>query len=149
MAEPALQFEVPTIRRFLLPDLSAKGIWLVKRLQERWPSVQDGDLINMLRGIILGSSSAQWFVRTDHAVALAHILHEPPHPLPAVAESFVLLDGEQFVEEGVELYREMKGWAKSLNAHELRIGFHTDVPIADIKRAVGKVYAIDRLFTTL
>lgn len=137
------------IRRFVLPDLSAMGIWLVKRLREKQRDAKDGDLVNMLRGICVGGSSEYWFMRTDHAVALASVGREPMRARPIVSEWFVLVESPEHVDEGVALYRGMKDWALAMQSCELRIGTHSDVPLEGWKLAIGKVFERGQYFTVM
>lgn len=127
-------------RRFHLPDLNEKGIWLISELKVRFKASTDGELVNWLRAVIVGSTNEFLFVRTDHAVALAQVMREPLSSRPVVQEQFVLVDDDKFMEEGAYLYSVLHQWAKNLNAYELRIENLTNVPRNMIKARLGELF---------
>jgi hypothetical protein len=131
--------EIFAERRFHLPDLNEKGIWLVNELKERFKST-DGELVNWLRAVIVGSPNEFLFVRTDHAVALAQVYREPLSSRCVVQEQFVLVDDDQFMDQGAYLYSVVYQWAKMLNAYELRIENLTNVPRQMIKARIGELF---------
>lgn len=133
-------------RRFGLADLSEMGAWLLWRLKDRYPHLDERNLAGWLRGMI--DSNEYLFVRTRNAVALAQIQHRALDPLPIVDELFVLAkgrDSDGVVEKGAlaeaaELYGEFLRWARSLGATEIAIERYTDVPRDQIKERLGRVW---------
>lgn len=153
----ALAIETPNVRRFNLPDLADKGIWLFGRLRERYPHLQDIQHASWLRGLI--DSSEVFFQRTDHAVALAQIVKQSLSPKPTVVERFVLLerlpvlsekatDSEKAAyktatqerqEEAVVLYERMAMWAHQIGADDMEVLCHSDLTRDALQGVLGKI----------
>lgn len=143
--EPLPQY---TERRFQLPDLNQKGIWLVNALKERYNS-NEGELVNWLRSTVVTPGNEFLFIRTDHAVALAQCLREPLSSRPVVKEQFVLVDDEKFMEEGGYLYACIKRWAENLHAYQCQVEVYTNVPRAMIKERLGDLYELPVVYCKL
>jgi hypothetical protein len=126
-------------RRFDLPDVHGAGRWLVPRLAEAWPHWQQAAIHGWLRSII--GSNEYNFVRTDHAVALASIVHEKISPAPIVKEIFVVHEDlpqprtpnptaeeveniksthEQYLMEATSLYDDLFRWTFNVGASEFQ-----------------------------
>lgn len=124
------------ISRFVFPDFTTHGPWLMDKLHKKWPQVTDRSLVGWLKGCI--DQSAFHFVKTAHAVALSEIVHKPLCSIPDVREVFVLVDGKpDSYAEGAALYAEMKGWAKNIGAKEIIICSFSDVSPTLIREAIG------------
>lgn len=140
-----------SMRRFLLPDLNDKGIWLIGRLQVRYPHLQDRQLIGWFRGLI--DSNESLFIRTDHAVALAQIVHESLSPQPDVVERFVLCEESKSpdkddreretgrnIAEAMSLYNDIMRWSETLGARRVSVNRFTDVPRDMLKEHLGRMF---------
>lgn len=136
-----------TIRRFVLPDLNDKGPWLLGRLQLKYPALQDKQFAGWLRGKV--DSSEVLFIRTEHAVALAEIVHESLSSQPTVIERFVLVEdktNDDQLAEAVALYKDIQRWALGLGAAEIRVDVFSDVPKALIKDTLGRIFIREEMF---
>lgn len=131
-------------RRFYLPDISDKGLWLVERLRARYPHLQDNNIVGWLRGAI--DSNEYLFIRTEHAFAMAQMMRETLSPHPIVFERFMLHEEGTtkeetalYLAEAKYLYGEMMKWAANVGAREVVVEQWTDVKTEDIKDAVAMV----------
>jgi hypothetical protein len=124
------------ISRFGLADFEPMGVWLVERLRERIPDLSDKMLAGWLRGAIV--SNEQLLLRSENAVGMAQIAHQPLLPQPIVEEVFVFVRNEA-VEEGMAMYGEFRRWASGLGASSMTVDRWTDVPRDLIKQMLGKV----------
>lgn len=135
-------------RRMQLPDVMQKGVWLVGELKERFKSTE-GEMINWMRSITVTPGNEFMFIRTDHAIALAHCLREPLSSRPIVQEQFVLVEDEKYMEEGGYLYECLKRWALNLQAYQLRVENFTNVPRQMVKERLGDLYEIPMTYCKL
>lgn len=124
-------------RRVDLADLNVIGEWLIRRIQERHPAATPQQILGWLRGCI--PSTAHFFVRSDHAVALAELRREPLNPYPDGWEIFVFAESEDWRPEAAELYRRMGSWAANADATNLHTDIWTDVSRAMIQTRLGKL----------
>jgi hypothetical protein len=126
------------IRRISLGDLDLLANWLIGRIQERHAEASPQAVMGWLRGCL--SSNSMWFVRTDHAVALAEIVRVPLEPQPICQEHFVLHQGGDWHDdEAGALYPAMASWAANQNASTLYVNAHSDVTRNMIASRLGKL----------
>lgn len=141
------------LRRFALADLSELGAWLLWRLRDRYPHIEERSFAGWLRTLI--DSNEHLFVRSRHAVALAQIIHRPLEVYPVIDELFVLAkgrDSDGVIEkaalyEAAEMYDEFKRWATMLGASEIVIERFTDVPRDMIKERLGRCWVRETTYT--
>src|SRR5579872_144789 len=138
-AAKAIIFRTPT-SRFVFPDFSTYGAWLVDRLRPMWPHVTERSIIGWLRGC--SESKEFHFLKTDHAVGMAEVSYHPLTAIPQIEETFVIVDNvtrEKSLYEACAIYCGFKRWAKTLGADEIVVGRCSDVPLELIERAIGKI----------
>ncbi len=130
---------IETIRRVALSDLEQMWPWLLARLQEKFPRATPSSVKGWLRSCM--DSREYWFVRTDHAVALARLARLPLEPDPVAIEEFVLArEGQE--EAAATLYVGMARWAELADASRLEVARCTDVATADIGLKLGKLHSM-------
>lgn len=135
----AIIFRTP-ISRFMFPDFSIYGSWMVDRLRMIWPGVNERSVIGWLRGC--SESKEYHFVKTAHAVGMAQVFYQPLTAIPKVEEIFVLVDNkarEKSLYEGCAIYGEFTRWSKTIGSGLVQVGIYTDVPIELIECTIGKV----------
>lgn len=129
-------------RRFNLPDLNDMGTWLIERLRERYSHLDDRGIFGWLRG--LSASSQDLFLRTDHAVIMAQIVHEGISPIPTVYERFALCEPEH-EQELLSLYDDLYRWAKNLGSKEIVVAEFSDLKKPQIMSRLGNAVVKERL----
>lgn len=145
MTEAAQKFEVvddrpvQTPTRFGTPDLVDKGIWIARRVRDKYPHLQDRWIVNWLGG--LTAMNEYYFIHTRNAVLLAQRITEDLNPLPSVKVWFALCrdpkDKDQ-IADCCDLYRAAAKWASDIGAlRMIDIDVLTDVPRPDIQQALG------------
>ncbi len=140
MAEAAVKIEQDfgPVRRFQLADLNQHGGWILSRLKKVYPHLTDQVIFGWLRGLIYTNEFL--FLQSDHGIALfqldkAHTLS----PRPVVREQFVLAQ-EGYQEEAGIFYEEAERWAISLGADTILVEVISDVPPAEIKKRLKRVF---------
>ena len=112
--------------RFGMADLQPLGNWLMERLRDAFPHLNERMLFGWLRGVI--DSNEYLFVRSPRAVALATVVYRPLSAHPVVEEVFVLAMSEADIPEAAQMYPRFRQWAESIGAGEIVIERLTDVP---------------------
>lgn len=131
-------------RRFYLADIDEMGLWILKRLKERYTFLDDKTSLGWLRSCM--DRNDFLFMRTDHTVGLAVVGHIPLMAVPYVQEVFVFIrdpDDPNQLREGQEIYRHFRQWAASMNAKELRLDIFSDLPMSYIKNLLGEIMVIE------
>ena len=140
MMEPPAR-EVQTVNRFGTPDLNDKGIWMTRRIREKYGHLQDRFIVGWLGGLTAKNECC--FIHTKNSVALAEKITEGLNPMPSVKVWFVLTkdpkDKDQ-VEDAACLYDQMKTWAKGLGAERIIVCEDSDVPKAIIEARLGRLF---------
>lgn len=143
---PAQQPVNMAVRRFDLVDLADMGVWLVARLQEQFPHINQKMIAGWVRGLI--TSNEHLFLRSHDAVLLAQIARAPLSSHLHTEEVFLFVRNEA-IEEGLALYHEMKTWSNRLGSKMMMIERQSDVPHDIIKKALenfGRMYRSDTYF---
>jgi hypothetical protein len=123
-----------------LPQLADRINWIVSRIRDRFPGYQDSHIFNWLRTMSGTNGVSNYrFVCTKHAVSLSEYRSEHLTIKPTIIDHFVLIEEGADVSEGEALYDDMKRWALSLGASEIRINPKSDVPIEQIEDRIGKI----------
>lgn len=126
------------VRRFGLPDLEPKGLWLHTRLQSVYPDIAPNHLAAWLRCQI--ESNDFLFLTAPHAVGMAQIGHRPLQPLPTVEEVFVFgMDEPDGIEHALAIYAAFKRWAVNMHATDFIVGTNTDVTAKELASVLGPV----------
>jgi hypothetical protein len=129
------------------PQLADKITWMLERLRDRFPGYQDTHIINWLRSVSGSNGISNYrFVCTKHAAALSEYRIEQMTVKPIVIDHFVLIEEGADVSEGEALYDDMKRWALSIGATEIKINPKSDVPVEQIEDRVGKIVERKVLF---
>jgi hypothetical protein len=128
--------------RFSYPDFDEVGLWLLKDLQERWPSITERNIAGWLRSLM--ESPEYLFIRNEKAVLLAQQTHEHLEPRPVVIEIFCVTQ-DSGNQDGAGLYTEMKRWAERLGAHKMIVEEFTTVPRPMIAEAIGQAVETDKV----
>lgn len=126
------------VRRFCLPDIEPFGAWMVARLRERWSYLTDRTMVSFVRGAM--DSNQYFFVRTDDAIGMAILDHEPMTATPFAREVFVLMrdvEDSQQAREVMAIYAQMRNWAKAQSCDRLEVENFTDASRELIKAATG------------
>jgi hypothetical protein len=138
--------EVPreraAIRRFSTADLSEHGPWIMQRLTQMLPGVDEHWLAGWLRGLIY--DNGHLFLYQPHAVCLAQIVTLPSiKPTKVVQERFVWIENKENREQqeaAADFYEDMGLWALNLRIDRMIICENTDVPKADIEKRIGRIF---------
>jgi hypothetical protein len=131
---------IHTVSGVDMPQLTDRITWILGRLRDRFPGYQDTHIINWLRTMSGTNGVSNYrFVCTKHAVALSEYRTEHLTVKPTVIDHFVLIEEGADVSEGEALYDDMKRWALSIGANEIRVNPKSDVPIEQIEDRIGKI----------
>ena len=147
MAQAALQIEPiirSTLRRFALPDLDTHGAWLLPRLEQSFPHVNQRFLLGWIRNLLY--DNANLFLFQDHSVALFQLTNIfSLAPKPEIIERFVFCQ-EGFQKEAGAFYAEAARWAKPQGIEKIWVEELTDCPHEIIKENVGRVFTRQQQF---
>jgi len=131
--------EAQTVNRFGTPDLNDKGIWMTRRIREKYGHLQDRFIVGWLGG--LTAKNENYFVHTKNAVALAEKVTEGLNPIPSVKVWFVLAKdpkNSEHIEDAADLYQAIAKWASDMGAlRVIDLDKFTDVPKPLIQRRLG------------
>ncbi len=123
-----------SIRRFGMADIEDMGMWLMTRLRERYPHVNDRMFIGWIRGCM--ESNEFLFIRSENAAGMAIIDHRPLTSAPIVREVFLLSRNDDLM-EAAQLYPHIRQWAESMAASEITIECFSDVPHEIVREVIG------------
>jgi hypothetical protein len=147
MPQAALKEELPqpnTVRRFNLPDLSAHGPWLLPRLEQAYPHINQRAALGWIRNLLYDNSNL--FLYQDHSVALFQLVNVfSLAPKPEIIERFVFCQ-DGFQKEGANFYEEVARWAKSQGVERVRVEELSDVSHDLIKDKIGRVFTQEYRF---
>ena len=138
VVEPELG--APASRRFQIADLSEHGGWVMPRMLQAFPHMNERAIATFLRGVIYNSEYL--FLYHEHGVALAKVLTS--HMLtgrPVVQERFVWVRDKtqpEQVRAGAEFYVDFLRWARFQNAEVVLVEENTDIPREMINERMGK-----------
>ena len=146
MTQPALQLvekPAPSIRRFDTADLSRHGAWIIPRMMQSFPHMNERAAATFLQNVNYNNEFL--FLYADTGVALAQIMSA--HTLtakPIVYERFVWVQNKEDpaqVKHAAEFYTEFYRWAKSQSAEVIIVEENTDVPHDFIKEKLGRIFS--------
>jgi hypothetical protein len=126
-----LEYPPIVMRRVDLAEFDFIAPWLVHRLTERHPNATPQQIISWLKSCI--ANNEHFFVRTDHACALAQVRRVPLERQPVATEVFCFAEADEWVHEAAYLYPKIASWA----AHQDASTFEFDV-FSDVKRGTAK-----------
>jgi hypothetical protein len=150
MAEPALKLVSPAsvIRRFDTADLSKHGAWIVPRMIQVFPHMNERAVATFLQSIVWNNEYLLLY--SDNGVALAQVMSA--HSLdakPIVYERFVWVENKEDkeqIKQAAEFYTEFYRWAKSQAVEVIIVEENTDVPHDMIKEKLGRVFTRQQQF---
>ena len=154
MAEPALKLvekPAPEIRRFDTADLSKHGKWLVPRMIQHFPHMNERAVATFLQTILWNNEYL--FLYSETGVALAQVMHA--HTLdgkPIVYERFVWVEdpkNAEQIKQAAEFYTSIYRWAKSMSADVIIVEENTDCPHDLIKDKLGRIFQRTQQFARL
>ncbi len=144
------RLQITQPRRWQLSDLDE---WLLKRLNYRWEAAEA-----TWRGKLAGFSAGNefLFITNGQAVLLAmsqrHVMSGKPIVMEvfAYARSADFRNGVWGLEQGAELgetalrqlYRQMREWAKSMDAVRAYVGISSDMVPSSLKDMLGGYYVV-------
>jgi len=151
MNAPALkivEMAAPTIRKFDTADLSLHGKWIVPRMMQAYPHMNERGVASFLQTINYNNEYLLLFA--DTGVALAQVMSA--HTLdakPVVYERFVWVqdreDKEQ-VKQAAAFYVEFSRWAKRLGVEVIIVEESSDVPHDMVKEKLGRIFTRQQQF---
>jgi len=124
------------VRRFTIVDFNQQGTWILDKLSDLFPNVNERNVVGWIR-TLLGSTSHS-FIYTEKALGLAQISHAPLSNLPIVEEVFVLLAPEAKYADGIPIYMKWKMWSDSMDCKEIRVENFSEIPREYIELGLGK-----------
>lgn len=140
-----------TNRHFDTADLSQHGKWLLPRMMQAYPHMNDRAVASFLQSILYNN---EWLLLYQpHGVALAQVMSA--HALdasPIICERFVWVenkDDKKQVKDAAEFYVEFQRWAKNQNIEVLIVEENTDVPHDLIKEKLGRIFTRQQQFAKL
>jgi hypothetical protein len=131
-----------SVRRFELADLTTLGLWLISRLRERFPHLDERTIAGFLRGMVTSNEHSFLCTVDEHGhpngvVGVAQMVRDPLDPVPWVREVFVLAQTPELaISDGPSIYTAIDRWAKTISANEIEVERFTDVPREAIKAAL-------------
>ena len=139
LKEKLEEIPVQTPQRFQTTDLSDKGLWMAKRIIERWPHLQTRFVLSWLGGTT--AQNEYWFVHTKNAVLLAQRFIEELNQHPSVRIWFVFArdkENTDHITECADLYSAAVRWAIEIGAMRVvNLDKFTDVKTPLIKQELG------------
>lgn len=138
-------------RRFDIPDLDRHGLWLLPRLKQKYPHLNDRGILSWIRNIVFVND---WhFICQDTGVALAQCISAHTlSPKPIIHEHFVWVQdktNEAQIKAAAMFYEDFKRWAGHVDAGVMIIEEDTDVPHEIIKEKLGRVFVREQKFARL
>lgn len=153
MNAPILKLVDPprVLRKFDTADLSQHGKWIVPRMMQAYPHLNERGVATFLQTI--NYNNEYLFLFQNDSVALAQVMSA--HALgaqPIVYERFVWVQDREDKEQikyAADFYNEFRRWAKSLGADVIIVEENTDVPHDMIKEKLGRIFTRQQQFARL
>jgi hypothetical protein len=141
----------PMVRRFELPDLSRHGKWIMPRLLQAFPHLNERSAAGFLSSIIYNNEHL--FLYQPHGVALAQVVSSHTlMPKPVIWERFVWVEDQQDKDQinaAASFYDHFAKWGKAMDVEIMIVEELTDVPHELIKTKVGRVFSRQQQFARL
>jgi hypothetical protein len=135
---------ISTLRRFALPDIDTHGAWLLPRLTQQHPHLNDRFILGWIRTLLY--DNANLFLYQDHSVALFQLTNiYSLAPKPEIIERFVFCQ-EGFQKEGGAFYAEVARWAKPQGVEKIWVEEMSDCPHEIIKENIGRIFTRQQQF---
>ena len=140
--------ESPQIRRFDTADLTTHGAWLLPRMLQVFPHLNERGAATFLQNISFHNEYL--FLFNEEGVALAQLLSgQPLDPKGIVLERFVWVrdpTDPAMQKRAAEFYAHIKRWANGLGAQAILVEESTDVPHEAIKEKLGRIFTRQQQF---
>lgn len=133
---PIADEKMPTVRPFGMVDIGTHAPWLVEKLREWYPHLNQANIVGWLR-MLMGNNECM-FLRTDHAAGLVMIMHEPMSAVFSVREVWSVVQ-PGFESEAEAMLKEYFRWSKLHGATWLERSGDTDITQEQWRKAFGKV----------
>lgn len=153
MGQPATAEEIITkplhMRRFELPDLDRHAKWMLPRLIQSYPHLNERSAAQWLTSMLYNNEYK--FLFQEHGVACAQVVSAHTlSPKPMVHERFVWIEDRKNAKQQLDasfFYEEFYHWAKLLGADPMIVEEATDVPHDMIKaRLGGRIFTREQKF---
>ena len=153
MNTPALKLvsPAPVIRRFDTADLSKHGAWIMPRMLQAYPHLNERGVATFLQNIMWNNEYLLLY--SDTGVALAQVMSA--HTLtakPIIYERFVWVEdkeNKEQIKQAAEFYVEFYRWAKSQSAEVIIVEENSDVPHELIKEKLGRIFTRQQQFARI
>jgi len=155
MAQAAQQIEITPplhMRQFERPDLDTHGKWLLPRLLQTYPHLNDRSVANWLLTMLYNNEYKFLFQNTGVACAQVVSSHTLA-PKPMIYERFVWIEDRKNVQQQQDaafFYDEFYRWAKLLGADPIIVEEASDVPHEMIRaRLGGRIFTREQKFARM
>lgn len=136
------------IRRFTLPDMDRVGVWLVPRLIQVYPHLNNRTIIGWLRGMMYDNEYL--FLWQPNSVALAQMERaQTLAPRPMVRERFIFCrdpKDKKNQEEAGAFYERFATWARQSGCDTLLVMEKSDVPEEMVKKQLTRLFTRTQTF---
>lgn len=135
-------------RRFETADLSRHGKWIMPRLLQAFPNLNERSAAAWLNNIIWNNEYL--FLYHEHGVALAQVTSvNALSAKPIVQEILVWIEEQKNEDQqraAAEFYVDMHRWAKHQSADVIIVEELSDVPHEMIREKLGRIYTRTQQF---
>ena len=139
------------MRKFDTADLSEHGAWLLPRLMQAYPHLNERAAATFLQNIIYHNEYC--FLYQPTGVALVQIMSAHTlDPKAVVYERFVWVkdrEDKQQLKDAAEFYVEFHRWAKLQATDVMIVEENSDVPHDAIKEKLGRIFTRQQQFAKL
>lgn len=147
----ALPDLAPIVRRFEIPDLDRHGKWILPRLLQAFPHLNERSAAGFLTSLVY--SNEHLFLYQPHAVALAQVVSSHTlSPKPVIWERFVWVedkDDKQQLADAATFYERFIVWGRAMSVETMIVEEMSDVPHEQIKAVTGRVFSRQQQFVRL
>jgi hypothetical protein len=117
-----------------IQDIPVVSPWLLPKLQQRWPESTERGFQGRLLSYI--SSNHTCIICTRNAVGVAQEISDLRDPIQVV-ELIWITHNEGFLEDGLNVVRELVEWGWRRGAKEFRFTREGDIAIENLRGAIG------------
>ena len=142
---------IPAMHRFDIPDLDRHGLWLLPRLKQKYPHLNDRAILSWIRNIVFVNDFL--FICHDTGVALAQCVSAHTlSPRPIIQEHFVWAvdrENKEHIAATAFFYEDFARWGKHHGAEVVIVEEDTDVPHDMVKEKLGRIFQRQQQFARL
>ena len=139
------------MRKFDTADLSEHGAWLLPRLMQAYPHLNERAAATFLQTIMYNNDYCFLYQRTGVALAQVMSAHTLD-PKAVIYERFVWVRDREDKEQlklAAEFYEEFHRWAKLQATDVIIVEENSDVPHDMIKEKLGRIFSRQQQFAKL